>query len=532
MHFLLHRTVERISNRTPERDAVRCAGLALSYGQLVERASRLARVLTERGVRRGDRVGILSRKSLESAVSMYGIMQTGAAYVPLDSMAPTDRLAVIARDCGIRHLVSEPSQRKTVRALIDTGVPLDTVIGFDDASLATNPGVAWEQVASAPLLSPIDGLTEMDVSYILYTSGSTGLPKGVMHTHRSALAFAQAAAETYALRAEDRVTSHAPLHFDLSTLDFFATAVVGGTTVIVPEAYTKLPASLSQLLADERATVLYAVPMALTQLVLHGALEERDLTALRWVIFAGEPFAPKHLRALTRALPGAHFSNIYGPTEVNGVTYWMVPPTAALPDDPLPIGRAFENVDLRVVTDSGSEARAGETGELWVRSATMMQGYWGRPDLDETSFATISAGGARPLRFHRTGDLVRTDAEGVMHFLGRMDRQIKTRGYRVELDEVESALVSHPLVEGAAVFGVPDDLGSTAVEAVVVLVPGATASTSELLSFASTRLPRYALPQHMQIVDVLPRTATEKIDRMALRTQALVRRQSASAGRA
>jgi amino acid adenylation domain-containing protein len=359
MLFRLHRTIERVAERTPTRDAVRCTGASLSYGELVERAGRLAGVLAERGVVRGDRVGMLGRKSVDSPVAMYGIMMAGAAYVPLDPLAPVERLAAIARDCGISHLVSEPSQCATVRALMDAGLALHTVIGGDFPSVAVNPGVSWEQVASAPPIGQVKGATEMDLAYILYTSGSTGVPKGVMHTHRSALAFAEAAAATYALREDDRVTNHAPLHFDLSTLDFFATAVAGGTTVIVPEAYTRLPASLSQLLEQERVTVVYAVPMALTQLALHGALAERDLSSLRWVIFAGEPFAPKHLRSLMQAVPSARFSNIYGPTEVNGVTHWTVPPVETLTDDPLPIGRAFPNVDVRIVDDSGGELAAG-----------------------------------------------------------------------------------------------------------------------------------------------------------------------------
>ena len=457
--YLLHRSIERVAERTPDRDAVRFAGSALSYGELADRASRLARVLKDRGVARGDRVGIFASKGLHSAVAIHGIMKAGAAYVPLDPLAPIDRLVLIAKDCGIQHLVSEPTRSETVRAMIEAGVPLHTVIGFEERSSAPGPGVSWEEVNSAPCLSDVAGATELDLAYILYTSGSTGVPKGVVHTHRSALTFAELAAHTYGLLPEDRVSNHAPLHFDLSTLDFFATAVAGATTVVVPEAHTKLPASLAKLLEDERVSVLYAVPLALAQLVLHGALERRDLTHIRWVLFGGEPFPPKHLRALMRALPKARFSNVYGPTEVNGVTYWVVPPVDTVSDTPLPIGRPFENVDLMVVDEHGDRASPGEPGELWVRSPTMMQGYWGRPDLDASAFAVKPGGGPRQLEFHRTGDLVRAESDGVLHFLGRKDRQIKTRGHRVELDEVESVLLTHASVEAAAVYGVPDGIG-------------------------------------------------------------------------
>ena len=503
---------------------MRFAGAGLTYGALAARAGQLARVLMERGVARGDRVGVFANKGLHSAVAMYGIMRAGAAYVPLDPQAPVDRLALIAKDCGIAHLVSEPSKSATIRAIIAAGVPLHTVIGFDAGSETTGFGVSWEQVFTTQSMETVAGATEQDLAYILYTSGSTGVPKGVVHTHRSARAFAEMAATTYGLRADDRVTNHAPLHFDLSTLDFFATAIGGATTVIVPEAYTRLPASLSQLLEQERVSVMYAVPLALTQLVLHGALDQRDLSALRWIIFAGEPFPPKHLRALMRTLPHARFSNIYGPTEVNGVTHFMVPPVDTLSDDPLPIGRPFDGITLLTVDEQGEPVAPGQTGELWVHSPTTMVGYWGRPDLDASAFAVKPGEGDGELVYHRTGDLVRADDDGVLHFLGRKDRQIKTRGYRVELDEVESVLMTHPLIEAAAVYGVPDAIGTTAIEAAIVLLPGTTTTTSDLVAHAARLLPRYALPEHVQIVDALPRTATEKIDRSALRAHALARR--------
>ncbi len=531
MLYLLHGAIERVAERAPERDAVRFAGSALTYGELALRVGRLAYVLKDRGVARGDRVGILAGKGLHSAVAMHGIMKAGAAYVPLDPMAPLDRLVMIAKDCDIRHLVSEPARSTTVRAMIDAGVTLDTVVGFEEPAGAPGPGVSWEEVNSAPGMGDVAGATELDLAYILYTSGSTGVPKGVVHTHRSALAFAEVAADTYGLCAEDRVTNHAPLHFDLSTLDYFATAVAGGTTIVVSEAHTRIPASLAQLLSDERVSVLYAVPLALTQLVLNGALERRDLSPLRWVLFGGEPFPPKHLKSLMRALPQARFSNVYGPTEVNGVTHWDVPPVEALSDEPLPIGRPFANVELMVVDEHGDRVLPGTPGELWARTPTMMQGYWNRPDLDALAFAEKPGIGPRQSVFHRTGDLVLSDADGVLQFLGRKDRQIKTRGYRVELDEVESVLLAHPAVEAGAVYGVPDTMGSTIIEAAVVLAPGAPVSVPDLMAHAAKLLPRYALPEHLSIVDGLPRTSTDKVDRTALRAQAISRRNRAMADR-
>ncbi len=528
MLYLLPQAVDDAADRDPDRDAIRCSGASLSYGALSVRSSRLARVLRDRGVRRGDRVGIYAKKGLDSATALYGIMKAGAAYVPLDPGAPQARTDRIARDCGIRHVVSEPGMADQVDVLLERGLGLDSVIGIPPSPRQPDLAVSWAEVEGAP--APLEGvgLTELDLAYVLYTSGSTGVPKGVVHTHRSALSFAQVAAHTYGFRATDRITNHAPLHFDLSTLDYFSTAVAGATTVVIPEAHTKLPASLSKLLEEEALTVLYAVPLALAHLLLHGALETRDLTGLRWVLFGGEPFPPKHLRRLMALLPQARFSNIYGPTEVNGVTYWVVPPAVEILEEPIPIGKPFENVELLVVGENDEQVPDGETGELWVRSPTMMQGYWGRPDLDEGAFGVREDAGPGDPLYHRTGDLVRSGPDGVLHFLGRKDRQIKTRGYRVELDEVESVLTLHPAVETAAVFDVPDTQGGVVIEAAVVRAAGATATSADLLAHAATFLPAYALPQVLEVVPDLPLTSTDKIDRVKLRADA-VGRQAASA---
>lgn len=521
MLYLLPHAVDRAADDAPDSEAARCGDASLRYGELSARSSRLARVLRELGVRRGDRVAIHADKGILSPVAIHGIMKAGAAYVPLDPSAPRTRLELILRDCEIRHLVSEPSKTDAVLELARSGVPLDGVVGVEPRQEPGFDVVGWDEVESAPTLTADPGTTELDLSYVLYTSGSTGVPKGVMHTHRSALAFAGIAADTYGFRPDDRLSNHAPLHFDLSTMDYFSAAVAGATTVIVPEVYTRIPASLSQLVQDQGITVLYAVPLALTHLLLHGALDQRDLSSVRWVLFGGEPFPPKHLRALMTALPDARFSNVYGPTEVNGVTYWLVPPLPRDSDEPIPIGRPYGNVETLVVDEDDEPVPLGDPGELLVRTPTMMLGYWGRPDLDAKAFYRRPAFGHHEHVFHRTGDLVRQRDDGMLMFLGRKDRQIKTRGYRVELAEVEAALTSHRAVQAAGVFPVPDGEGSQKIRGAVTLRAEHSVNAAELLEHAGEVLPRYALPEHVEILDELPRTSTGKIDRLALRERAL-----------
>ena len=240
--------------------------------------------------------------------------------MPLDPFAPVGRLSFVIRNCGIRHLVTSDFKLDGVTEMAaQTG--LTCAIGLSAPGELPLRTLSWEDVAAAPETPPAVSLTEQDLAYILYTSGSTGDPKGIMHTHRSGLTFAQWGVDTYELRGDDRLSNHAPLHFDLSTFDFFAGALAGATTVIIPEALTKFPVNLSRLIQNERITVWYSVPYALIQLLLNGAMERHDLSSLRWVLFAGEPFPTKHLRPLMARLPEARFSNLYGPTETNVCTF-------------------------------------------------------------------------------------------------------------------------------------------------------------------------------------------------------------------
>jgi amino acid adenylation domain-containing protein len=516
MSGLLTSLIDDAADREPDREAVVFLDGKLTYRELRDRSNRLANLLVANGVRKGDRVGIYMDKRLETAVAMYGIMKSGAAYVPVDPAAPPERFAALVNDCGMRHLVSAPDKRRRLRNSAGaTGI--ECVIGTGEDGGLPYRCLPWDAVDEAGGEAPDVTKTDDDLAYIIYTSGSTGKPKGIMHTHHSGLSFARWAAAEYGLRPEDRLSNHAPLHFDLSIFDYFAGAAAGATTVIVPEEYTKLPASYSQLLADQRVTVLFTVPFALIQLLLRGMLDERDLGRLRWIIFGGEPFPTKHLRALMRKLDHVRFDNMYGPAEVNGCTHF----TADDPDiigDSVPIGPISSIARALVVDSQDGMVPAGEIGELLVCTPTMMRGYWARPDLDEQAFFSDPASGGV---YYRTGDLVTASADGVFEFVGRKDRQIKVRGYRVELDEVESALASHDRVEEAAAFAVPDGEGSQAIVGAVTLKQSAAVTLAELIAHAKASLPWYAVPGELTIRERFPRTTTGKIDRRNLRDEAM-----------
>ena len=284
--------------------------------------------------------------------------------------------------------------------------------------------------------------------------------------------------------------------------------------ILTPEAML-MPASLAQLVERERITVWYSVPTALVQLLLRGDLDTRDLDALRWVLFAGENFPDKHLRALMRHLPGARFSHVYGSTEVNVCTYYHLPKSGGFPT-PLPIGRPCSNAEAMVVDDTLEPVIGDGTGELLIRGSTVMSGYWGDPDRNRRTLIRRPAPGGFDDVYFRTGDRVRTLDDGALTFAGRADLQVKVRGYRVELEEVENALLGLDPVHEAAAFSVPDGEGSSAIRAAVVVDGEAGVTQKSLLDGLRKSLPLYAVPSEIDILDSLPRTPTGKVDRKSL----------------
>lgn len=517
--YLLPHLIEQAADLDASHVALRHRQDTLTYAQLYSRSTQLAHALIADGVEPGERIGILLRKGLDSAVALYGIMSAGAVYVPIDPTAPASRMAFLVRDCGIRRLVTSDAMAPSLEALADEGVSLTAVYGVSDIGASPFPSLAWEDMRGFPEARPNVSVTEQDPCYILYTSGSTGTPKGIIHTHRSALSWAEITASVYRLGPDDVISNYAPLHFDLSTLDYFGGARAGATTVIIPEEYARFPASLAKLIADERMTVFYTVPFALVQLSAPGIIEDLDLDQLRLVLFGGEPMPIKHLREVMGKVPHAQFVNVYGPTETNGCTHYPI--ERPLPDsmNALPIGRPYPNVETLVLDGTGRPIGVGDSGELLVRTPTLMRGYWGRPDLNEEAFHMMTERGGLPEVYHRTGDLVSPMEDGNLRFLGRMDRQIKSRGNRVELDEVEAVLLANPDVHEAAVYAVPDDAGILEIHAEAILTPTSAAEEKDLYDHLRSLLPAYAVPVAITTRTSFPRTSTGKIDRRAMEAE-------------
>ncbi|MEM8785980.1 MAG: amino acid adenylation domain-containing protein [Pseudomonadota bacterium] len=514
MTHLLPHLVDQSAERFPSHTAFRFLDQTIDYQTLAQRTDQLAGVLGALGVRRGDRVGLYLHKSLETAISLYGVMKAGAAYVSLDPAAPPHRLAGLIQSCGIEVLITHQPRAKGLAALMQAGADtaLKAVIGIETVEGFDGESVPWSALDSAPPKRPDQTPIDLDLAYIIFTSGSTGTPKGIMHTHRSGLSYARGAAALYGVRPEDRLSNHSPLHFDMSTFDYFCAPLAGAQTVIIPEPHSRLPASLSSLMEEARLSIWYSVPFALLQLLAYGALEQRDLSSLRWVLFGGEPFPAKHLTALMAQWPQARFSNVYGPAEVNQCTYYHLP--RGWSGTNVPLGKVWPHAKGMILSD-GQESQNGE-GELVVRTSTMMTGYWGCSDQNDQTF-WVQDGVTGPERFYRTGDLVRLNTDGDLVFLGRSDRQVKVRGYRVELDEVEAALTGCDGVGEAAAVTLGHD-GTTQIAATLTEASGSKLCLKTVRQTIEARLPPYAIPAHLSILSDFPRTTSGKIDRRALQS--------------
>ena len=516
MAVALHQLAQLAADSRPDSEAFRCGEESLTWSELLRRSHGLAHALRGTGLRRGDRVGVLLKKSLRVPLSFYGVFAAGGALVPIDPKSPPQHVQRILRETGATHLITEMGRDELVADLLETSPALQHVVGADVPSPPFVNALPWSKVeALATDLPPDAPVGGLDTAYILHTSGSTGIPKLIRHTHASAMAFVDWAAREYGIGPEDRLSNHSSHHTCFATFDFYAAAYGRATTVLLTPAAMMMPMSLSALLEQEQVSVWYSVPTALVQLLLRGGLEERSLDALRWVLFAGETFPHKHLQRLVRYLPKARFSHVYGSTEANVCTYYHLPQTGDVPD-PLPIGRPCSNARALVVDEALEPVKPGEPGELLIQGSTLMSGYWGDSERNSQALVALPAPGGFDDIYFRTGDRVRQDDDGDLNFAGRTDLQVKVRGHRVELEEVEHALLAITGIQEAVAFALDDTEGSAYIRAAVVCDPQAKLDTSRVRGEVSGALPSYAIPTEIDLLPSLPRTATGKIDRKAI----------------
>ena len=527
--YLLPQLLVKTSERYPGKDAVVLGDISITYGELDSMSSRLATSLVQLGIRKGDRVGIRLKKSVESIISLFGIMKAGAIYVPIDPLAPAVRSNHIIRNSGIECLITsfqemsafltdmeaEPTLRKAIIVGSNGKDSLNQHAGVDCRS--------WEEVLNVkPLGYDCTCLADIQPAYILHTSGSTGIPKGVVISHRNALSFVDMATDFFEISEDDRIASHAPLHFDLSVFDIFASVKKGSTIVLVPEFLSTFPVKLAEFIDRKEISIWNSVSSVLTMLADKGMLERFDYDSLRLVHFSGDIMPAKYLRILKKNMRNAAFYNIYGQTEANSSMFYKV---NDIPDDAawkIPIGKPFPNFDVFAVNDRNEViSQHGEAGELHIKSSTVALGYWGDDEKTMDKFVQEPGNTSFRSTVYKTGDMVQRDEKGNYIFIGRKDHMIKSRGYRVELSEIELVLTSHPSVKQTVVVAVPDELIGNRIVAYIAKSEEDNIDLHDLLDYCSRFLPKYMVPESIEVLNTLAKTSTGKIDRSLFMQDAL-----------
>ena len=353
-----------------------------------------------------------------------------------------------------------------------------------------------------------------DLAYILYTSGSTGRPKGVALTHRNAMAFVDWCSETFEPKPDDRFSAHAPFHFDLSILDIWVSLKHGASLIIIDEDLGKDPVGLASYIAESRISIWYSAPSILGLLAQRGRLADCDYGSLRKVLFAGEVFPVTQLRRLQSLWPHPRYFNLYGPTETNVCTFHEIP--AMIPGDrtePYPIGKVCSHLLDIVVDDQGRLLAAERSWRVVHFRPRRHLGYWAQPELSDRAFIADPDG----TRWYKTGDFVSLDQDGNYKYLGRRDRMVKKRGYRVELGEIECRLYQHTDITEAAVLAINDENAGLRIQAHLGTKDGSRLSIIKLKQFCSEHLPVYMVPDSFAFHEILPKTSTGKIDYQALK---------------
>ncbi|GAA4224451.1 D-alanine--poly(phosphoribitol) ligase [Actinomadura meridiana] len=491
----LHELLAESARRHPDAVAVHDASGPTTYRELDALAGRYAAALRHRGVEPGDRVVIWAGKTVHTIAVMQAALQIGAVYVPVAAANPPARVRLIVRDSTPRLVVMGPD-----------------VMGGDVAG--GNHDAPWDGPRPTTFTELYDAGADPpephptgpdDPAYILYTSGSTGEPKGVCLSSRNALAFVEWAAGELEIGPDDRLSNHAPFNFDLSVFDIYAAFVGGASVHLVPDDMSYAPERLVGFLRERRITVWYSVPSALSLMLRQGGLLDGPPPPdLRACVFAGEAFAVHHVQALRKAWPQVRLLNWYGPTETNVCTSYEVTEADLARTDPLPIGRECSGDTITLDPDGESLTDGtplNDTGEVVVTGPTVMLGYWGQEPHSGP---------------YRTGDLARRDEHGDLHYLGRRDGMVKLRGHRVELGEVEAALAAMDSVAEAAV--VVAGSGTRArLHAFVVPAGGPAPSLLAVKRHCAERLPAYMTVDRVRSVAELPRTPNGKLDRARLR---------------
>jgi amino acid adenylation domain-containing protein len=524
MNLLLQDWVTRQAELRPEASAVVFGAERLTYGKLERTSNQLARLLHKAGCRKGDRVCFLMPKSPRAIISIIGILKAGCIHVPLDPGSPPLRIRMILESCDTRWLLAAGPARPLLKEILsDPSLCARTSVGWMEPRKLQPPDFQVEWSADDLSLIESDPLSQhtspADAAHILFTSGSTGVPKGVVITHSNVIHFVEWAIRHFEIGSSERFSGHTPLHFDLSTFDVFGTFAAGAELHIVPNETNLSPFKLAEFIRTVGLTQWFSVPSVLNYMAKFDAVKFHDFPSLRRILWCGEVLPTPVLAYWMRRLPHVRFTNLYGPTEATiASSFYDVP---APPEDersPLPIGTACDGEELIVLDHHLQPVPPGVIGDLYIGGSGLSPGYWREPEKTAAAFLHVSCDSNTNYRIYRTGDLARRGENGLVYFIGRTDTQIKSRGYRIELGEIEAALSTLPDLQESAVVAIDrSGFEGWLICCAYVLQPLSLATSLSVRKELEKHIPSYMIPARWMSCTVLPKNANGKIDRPKLR---------------
>lgn len=498
---LLDAAADKYGGRTAVTDEYE----SVSFTELKRRGMKIAASVL-RSARDGympEPVMVYLPKSAKCIASFMGAMYSGNPYVPIAYDMPVNRIRKIVDLLeGRGHIITDEAGLARLREM---DIPDTMGIHLYDEAVNSAPD-------EAAVYAALDKVIDTDPIYIMFTSGSTGEPKGVTVPHRGAVDYALWVERTFGITDRDRLGNQAPFYFDNSIFDIYSMLLTGAEMNIIPESLFMFPSKLPEFIRDNGITVIFWVPTVMINVANSGVLPDTKMPALRVVAFCGEVMPNTQLNIWRRNHPSAVYANLYGPTEISDVCTYYIVDREFNDAEPLPIGRACENMRIIILNDKNEPARTNEQGELCVIGTGVSLGYWNKPGISDKVFVQNPANPFYEERIYRTGDLAYINDEGLIMYDGRMDNQIKVKGNRIELGEIECAAMAVDGVRGAAaVFDAPNERIVLFVESCEPLV--LRKFNNELKRY----IPKYMLPGKLVVTDAFPHTANDKIDRVTLR---------------
>jgi acyl-CoA ligase (AMP-forming) (exosortase A-associated) len=518
MDFLVHHMLRASAERLPEKEAVVHGGERLTYSEVWTKITNLAHGLRRAGVQRGDRVGIYLEGSIPQVLSIFGILRAGATFVPINTQLFPEQVAHIAKDSGMRALITSKSRLGGILEILSEIPTLQffVVTGDGEAPSTPFPVYSFETFcASDPFPGWGEDSISKDLAAILYTSGSTGNPKGVMLSHANVMAGATIVSTYLGITEKERILAVLPFSFDAGLNQLTTAIQQGGTIVLINFLFAR---DIVQMLHKEKITGLAGVPTVWSLITqANSTLTKQPPPHLRYITNTGGAMPQNVLKLLRQALPATKIFLMYGLTEAFRSTYL---PPEELDRRPTSMGKAIPDTEILVINEDGELCKPGEIGELVHRGPTVSLGYWGRPEdtskvLRPNPLLPPELGDCEKVCY--SGDLVKMDDDGFLYFVGRRDTMIKSSGYRISPTEVEEVIFSSGTVRHTAVIGIPDEVLGQTIKAFVTPRDGELVNPENLLAHCASKLPRYMLPRVIEVLSEMPRTSSGKVDYPALR---------------